>query len=157
MPDIVSAMQPDVSDSRAQLRKIPSLEAGSVVEVATRMLNKAKRSTHPLEHHASFRAVIAAAPSVAELARQLRDDGRDLVSTLAIACGDLAHGFASPPGSRARVESHHRAWRAVRDLDRSVMAARINRRAPSRLLARAQRAIDRADVMIAALPGVVPE
>jgi hypothetical protein len=114
-----------------------------------------KRPSHPLEHHASFRAVVAAAPPVAELARELRDDGRELVGRLAIACGDLAHGFASPPGSRARTEAHHRAWSAVRELDRCVMAARINRRAPSRLLARAQRAIDRADVMIAALPGVV--
>jgi hypothetical protein len=39
----------------------------------------------------------------------------------------------------------------VRDLDRDVTAARINRRAPARVLARAQRAIDRADVLIAAL------
>lgn len=114
-----------------------------------------KRSTHPLEHHPSFRAVIAAAPPVAELARELADDGRDLVASLAIACGDLAQGFASPPGSRQRNEAHHRAWITVRELDRTVTAARIHRRAPARLLAKAQRAIDRADVMIAALPGVV--
>lgn len=114
-----------------------------------------RRPTHPLEHHPSFRAVIAAAPPVAELAHQMRDHGGELVGTLALACGDLAHGFAAPPGSRTRSEAHHRAWVAVRTLDRSVMAARINRLAPAKVLARAQRAIDRADVMIGALPGVI--
>ena len=114
-----------------------------------------RRAPHPLEHHPSFRAVIAAAPPVAELARELPGDGRELVGTLAIVCGDLAQGFAAPPGSRARNEAHHRAWIAVREIDRAVTAARINRRAPARLLAKAQRAIDRADVMIAALPGVL--
>src|SRR5881628_708300 len=94
-----------------------------------------KRAMHPLEHHPSFRAVIAAAPPVAELARELRDDGRDLVGRLAIACGDLAHGFASPPGSRARTEAHHRAWSTVREIDRSVMAVRFQRRVPARLVA----------------------
>ncbi|HEY5949033.1 MAG TPA: hypothetical protein VIV40_26255 [Kofleriaceae bacterium] len=115
-----------------------------------------RRLPHPLEHHPSFRAVIAAASPVAELARQLPDEGRELIGALAIVCGDLAHGFASPPGSRARNEAHHRAWVLVREIDRAVMAARINRRAPAKLLAKAQRAIDRADVMIAALPGVLP-
>jgi hypothetical protein len=115
-----------------------------------------RRTPHPLEHHPSFRAVIAAAPPVAELARELPADGRELVGNLAIVCGDLAQGFAAPPGSRARNEAHHRAWVMVREIDRAVTAARINRQAPARLLARAQRAIDRADVMIAALPGVLP-
>jgi hypothetical protein len=115
-----------------------------------------RRTPHPLEHHPSFRAVIAAAPPVAELAQELRDDGRDLVGALAIACGDLAQGFAAPPGSRARHEAHHRAWRTVREIDRAVTAARIHRRAPAKLLGRAQRAIDRADVLITALPGVLP-
>ena len=40
-------------------------------------------------------------------------------------------------------------------LERSVLALRINRRAPRHVLDRAQRAIDRADVMIGALPGVI--
>src|SRR5689334_21037481 len=115
-----------------------------------------RRPPHPLEHHPSFRAVIAAAPPVAELARELPEDGRELVGQLVIVCGDLAQGFAAPPGSRARNEAHHRAWTLVRELDRAVTAARIGRRAPARLVAKAQRAIDRADVMIAALPGVVP-
>ena len=115
-----------------------------------------RRTPHPLEHHPSFRAVIAAAPPVAELARELPDDGRELVGTLAIVCGDLAQGFASPPDSRARNEAHRRAWTMVREIDRAVTAARINRRAPARLLTRVQRAIDRADVMISALPGVLP-
>jgi hypothetical protein len=117
-----------------------------------------RRPPHPLEHHPSFRAVIAAAPPVAELARELSGEGagRELVGSLAIVCGDLAHGFAAPPGSRARTEAHHRAWVLVREIDRAVTAVRINRRAPARVVARAQRAIDRADVMIAALPGVLP-
>lgn len=115
-----------------------------------------KRASHPLEHHPSFRAVIAAAPSVAELARQLTDDGQDLVGRLVIACGDLASGFASPPGSRARVEAHCRAWTSVREIDRSLTAARFQRRVPAKVVARAQRAIDRADVLISALPGVLP-
>ena len=114
-----------------------------------------RRTPHPLEHHPSFRAVIAAAPPVAELARELPEDGRELVGTLALVCGDLAQGFASPPGSRARTQAHHRAWTAVRELDRAVTAARLNRLAPARVIAKAQRAIDRADVMISALPGVL--
>jgi hypothetical protein len=100
--------------------------------------------------------VIAAAAPLAELARELPDDQRELVGVLALACGDLASGFASPPGTRTRVDAHRRAWTAVRSIDRCVSAARINRKAPAKLLARAQRAIDRADVLISALPGVLP-
>jgi hypothetical protein len=107
------------------------------------------RPKHPLEHHPSFRAVIAAAPPLAELAKQI--DEHDLVGRLTIACGELVHGFSSPPGSTARLAAHHRAWTTVRELDRSVTAARIGRRAPARMLQKAQRAIDRADVMIGAL------
>jgi hypothetical protein len=112
-----------------------------------------KRLPHPLEHHPSFRAVIAAAPPVAELARVSAD--AELVGQLAIACGDLASGFAAPPGCASRVRAHHRAWVTVRALDRTLRALRINRRAPAGILAKAQRAIDRADVMIGALPGVM--
>jgi hypothetical protein len=104
---------------------------------------------HPLEHHPSFRAVIAAASPIAELARELAE--ANLLNRLALACGDLAHGFAAPPGSRARTEAHRRAWLAVREVDRVVSAARIGRRASTKLLSRAQRAIDRADVLIEAL------
>lgn len=118
---------------------------------------KRTRTPHPLEHHPSFRAVISAAPHVAELARQMSNeatDGEDLVGALAIACGDLVHGFQSPPGSRTRNQAHHRAWITVREIDRTITAVRINRLAPARVVARAQRAIDRADVMIGALlPG----
>lgn len=115
---------------------------------------KRTRTPHPLEHHPSFRAVISAAPHVADLARELRTDGDELVGALAIACGDLVHGFSSPPGSRVRNQAHRRAWIAVREIDRTITAARINRLAPARVVARAQRAIDRADVMIGALlPG----
>ena len=38
---------------------------------------------------------------------------------------------------------------------RTLTAARLNRMAPARVIAKAQRAIDRADVMISALPGVL--
>jgi len=106
------------------------------------------REPHPLEHHPSFRAVIAAAPVLAELAAEVAST-RELVGTLAIACGDLAEGFAAPPESRRRLAAHHRAWIAVRQIDRAVTAAR--RRAPADVVKRAQRAIDRADVLIEAL------
>lgn len=146
---------------------------------------RARRSPHPLEHHASFRAVIAAAPPLAELATRLqardrersraarpqaginasgdrltptpqtelagRADETDLVGALAIACGDLADGFAAPPESRRRLTAHHRAWIAVREIDRAVTAAARRRLAPPEIVRRAQRAIDRADVLIGAL------
>jgi hypothetical protein len=109
---------------------------------------------HPLEHHPSFRAVVAATPLVADIARATSD--AELVGRLAFAVGDLASGFAAPPGSATRTKAHHRAWIWVRGLDRSLLAIRLNRKAPVKLIARAQRAIDRADVMISALPGVMP-
>jgi hypothetical protein len=109
---------------------------------------------HALDHHPSFRAVLAAAPSIFELARAANDDS--LFAHLALAAGELASGFHAPLGSRTRCGAHHRAWRLVRELDRSVTALRLNRRAPAQVLARAQRAIDRADVMVGALPGVIP-
>jgi hypothetical protein len=107
-----------------------------------------QKAAHPLEHHPSFRAVIAAAPMLADLAAEVSST-RELVGTLAVACGDLAEGFAAPPQSRQRVTAHHRAWLAVRQIDRAVMAAR--RRAPKEVVQRAQRAIDRADILIEAL------
>ena len=99
--------------------------------------------------------MIAAAPALAELAHAMRAEA-ELVGTLAIACGDLALGFGAPPGSLERARSHHRAWVGVRAIDRTVTAAKIRRLAPAAVVAKAQRAIDRADVMIAALPGVLP-
>jgi hypothetical protein len=108
-----------------------------------------RKPAHPLDHHPSFRAVIAAAPPLAALAAELETG--ELVGTLAIACGDLAEGFASPPESRRRVQAHHRAWVAVREIDRVVSAARQRRLAPAAIVKRAQRAIDRADVLIGAL------
>ena len=110
--------------------------------------------SHALDHHASFRAVIAAAPPLADLARATSDD--DLVRNLAIACGELVAGFTAAAGSPERHRLHRRAWVSVRELDRSLTAARIGRRASSKLVARAQRAIDRADVLISTLPGVLP-
>ncbi len=108
-----------------------------------------RRPAHPLDHHPSFRAAIAAAPPLAELAARV--GVTELVGQLAIACSDLADGFSAPPSSRRRVQSHHRAWIAVREIDRQVTAAGRRRLAPSELVQRAQRAIDRADVLIGAL------
>jgi hypothetical protein len=45
--------------------------------------------------------MIAAAPPLAELAARIANC--ELVSSLAIACSDLADGFASPPDSRRRI------------------------------------------------------
>lgn len=110
---------------------------------------------HPVEAEPAFRAVIAAALPVADLSRAVSDDRGALLRMLAIACGDLVHGFASPPDSVQRRAAHHRAWTRVRELERGILAARLGG-APTRVIARAQRAIDRADVMISALPGVLP-
>jgi hypothetical protein len=104
---------------------------------------------HPLEHHPSFRAAIAAATPLTMLASRL--PAPELLGTLAIACGDLADGFAAPPDSQRRIQSHQRAWIAVREIDRAIVAARRKRAVPAELVARAQRAIDRADVLIGAL------
>jgi hypothetical protein len=97
--------------------------------------------------------VIAAAPPLAELVVRIksRPEAADLVGTLAIACGDLADGFAAPPASRKRISAHQRAWIAVREIDRAVVAAGRRRLAPPDIVKRAQRAIDRADVLIGAL------
>jgi hypothetical protein len=116
-----------------------------VIELAAM---KPDKDPHPLEHHASFRAVIAAAPVLAELAASVVET-RPLCGTLAVACSDLAEGFAAPPDSRRRHVSHHRAWVAVREIERAVLA--VKRRAPPDVAMRAQRAIDRADVLIEAL------
>ena len=88
--------------------------------------------------------MIDAAPAVAAL-------GGELIGTLAIACCDLAHGFASPPESKRRLSAHRRAWLGVRQIDRAVTEAARRRRAPADVISRAQRAIDRADVLIGAL------
>jgi hypothetical protein len=110
---------------------------------------RSRQVVHPLEHQPSFRAVIDAAPALAELAMRIAK--RDLLSSLAIACSDLGEGFASPPDSRQRVEAHHRAWLNIREIDRAVAEAARARRAPSEVVRRAQRAIDRADVLVGAL------
>ncbi|MBX3162766.1 MAG: hypothetical protein KF773_42785 [Deltaproteobacteria bacterium] len=109
-------------------------------------------SGHPLEHHPAYRAAIGAAQPIAELAAHLR--APSLVETLAVACCDLALGFAAAPASRRRIAAHHRAWVAVRGIDRAVTMAQRGRRAPPEVLARVRRAVDRAEVLVAALlPG----
>ena len=93
--------------------------------------------------------MIDAAPPVAELATRIANHA--IIGSLAIACSDLADGFAAPPDSPQRIEAHHRAWVSIREIDRAVAAARQSGRAPRELLHRAQRAIDRADVLVGAL------
>nr|HEX4315285.1 hypothetical protein [Kofleriaceae bacterium] len=112
------------------------------------------RPLHPLEHHPSFRAMIAAAPPIATLASRLNNG--TVARELAIACGDLALGFAALPGSRERVAAHHRAWVRIRQIEKIVVDAAHKRLASPEILARARRAVDRADVLVAALPGVLP-
>lgn len=99
--------------------------------------------------------MIEAAPPLAELsfrvAARASPLGDDFVGKLAIACSDLADGFAAPPASRRRIDSHRRAWIAIRELDQAVGVVRRLRRAPADVVKRAQRAIDRADVLVGAL------
>lgn len=108
---------------------------------------------HPLLQEPALRAVIEAAPHVAELGRAVHDRG-ELLGALVLACGELVSGFRAPEGSAERRLAHHQAWIRVRELDRGVLAARLGKRAPHAVLRGAQRAIDRADVMIGSLPGV---
>lgn len=112
----------------------------------------ASQVDHPLQAHQSFRAVIAATPLVADVARESRQSA--LVGRLALAAGDLATGFAAPVGSTSQRDAHYRAWVTVRELDRSLTAIRISKRVSVKLIKQAQRAIDRADIFIGALPGV---
>jgi len=110
---------------------------------------RTRQYPHPLELHDSFRALIAAAAPLAELALKIAK--RDLVRLLALACGDLADGFSAPPESRQRVDAHQRAWVGVRAIDRAITEAASAQRAPADVVKRAQRAIDRADVLVGAL------
>jgi hypothetical protein len=108
------------------------------------------RPRHPLDHQPSFRAVIAAAQPVAELATRIAN--HSIVSALAIACSDLADGFAAPPESPRRADAHRRAWISIREIDRVVTETRRTQPPEiATLLSRAQRAIDRADVLVSAL------
>ena len=108
-----------------------------------------RKPLHPLEHHPSFRAAVEAAPALAELSAEVREE--DLLSVLVMAVGDLAEGFVAPPQSRRRARAHQRAWSAVRDLDRKITAIGRRRLAKAATVRKAQRAIDRADVMVGAL------
>jgi hypothetical protein len=108
---------------------------------------------HPLLREPALRAVLEAAPHVLELARAIHDPG-ELLGALVLACGELVAGFGAPLGSNERRRAHHRAWIGVRQLDRRVLAARLGQHAPARVVGKAQRAIDRADVIVGALPGV---
>jgi hypothetical protein len=102
-----------------------------------------------LDHQPAFRAAVEAAPALAELAAKVPDT--NLVGALVLLCIDLVDGFAAPPDSRRRIRAHRRAWVAVRELDRLVVAIGRRRLAPVPTIQAAQRAIDRADVLIGAL------
>lgn len=121
--------------------------------------SRAARRRLSLVHHESFRALAAAAAPLAALtARLARAEVRaDLSGALALATADLAAGFAAPAGSEARITAHRRAWVGVRGLDRALREVVRRRLASGDAVLRAQRAVDRADVMIAALPGVLPQ
>ncbi|HEY0189895.1 MAG TPA: hypothetical protein VGC42_02155, partial [Kofleriaceae bacterium] len=138
---------PDRPDSaRLQPRAI----AGGALARRLEWIGRMKiQKLHPLEHHASFRALVAAASPVAELATRLAQ--RDLLRAYAMACCDLAHGFAAPPDSEPRRAAHHRAWISVRAIDRAITEAVHSRRATAETVKRAQRAIDRADILVGAL------
>ena len=104
---------------------------------------------HPFGHQPAFRAVVAAGPPLAELCARI--GATALVGTLVIASSDLAEGFAAPPGSARRSDAHRRAWHGVREIDRAMSEARRRQLAPAAVMKRAQRAIDRADVLVGAL------
>ena len=140
-------MGPTSKLAGSRLRRLPR-DVAHDVDTAPAM-PRSRRPAHPLDHQPSFRAVVAAAPPLADLATRI--GGGELVGTLAVVCGDLAEGFAAPPASRQRLRAHHRAWLAVREIDRAVAAARRRQLAPPAVMHRAQRAIDRADVLIGAL------
>lgn len=106
-----------------------------------------------LDHHESFIAVIAAAAPLAELSAQL-PAGDDLVGPLVLACTDLVSGFASPARSPGRLSAHRRAWAQVRAIDRTVSAIGRAGELPPKVVRRAQRAIDRVDVLIGNLAGI---
>ncbi|MBV8762985.1 MAG: hypothetical protein JO257_37210 [Deltaproteobacteria bacterium] len=111
--------------------------------------------THAFDHHPSFRAVLAAAPVVAELAKAAADE--ELLAHLIVACGELVAGFGHAANSPDRARAHRRAWATIRQLERGVIAARLGKLAPARLVARARRAVDKADVLVSTLPGVLPD
>lgn len=111
--------------------------------------------THHLDHHPAFRAVLGAAPAIADLARATADE--DLLAHLVVACGELVAGFTAAAHSADRARAHRRAWATIRQLERGIIAVRLAKKAPARLVARARRAIDRADVLVSTLPGVLPD
>jgi hypothetical protein len=70
----------------------------------------------------------------------------------------LVAGFARPAGSKARQIEHRVAWRATRILDKLVAKAVMEAQGGPidiyKISHAAQRAVDRADILISALPGV---
>jgi hypothetical protein len=103
-----------------------------------------------LHRHESFIAVLAAAAPLAELSAQV-EPADDLVGPLVLACTDLVAGFAAPERSPRRTSAHRRAWVQVRALDRVVTRIGARRGAPPTVVRKAQRAIDRVDVLLGGL------
>jgi hypothetical protein len=139
------------SDTRSQASEIVTLSAGTALGIAHPMPRTQRK--HPLLREPALRAMLEAAPPVADLARAIQDPGV-LLGELVLACGQLIAGLGAPAGSSTRRQAYHRAWIGVRQLDRHVFAARMGRRAPAGVVGKAQRAIDRADVIVGSLPGV---
>ncbi len=118
------------------------------------------RRVRKLDRFPAYRAAVAAQEAVAKLAPHWKQDpltAQRAHEACALMRRALAAGFHSPAGSQVRHAEHRNAWHAARRLDALVSRTvqRAARYTPSDPVPRlAQRAIDRADVLIAALPGV---
>lgn len=114
-----------------------------------------------LDQFPAYRAAVAAQHAVQALAPLWKKDpvvARRAHEACALMRRALAAGFSSPAGSAIRYSEHRAAWHAARQLDALVgqTVRHAQRYTPADPIpAAVQRAIDRADVLISALPGVV--
>jgi hypothetical protein len=113
-----------------------------------------------LDSFPAIRAADAAHNAIAQLCQQWKQKPLDVQRANAASSQmrrSLIVGFANPPGSKQRYQEHRVAWRAARTLDRLV-ASSLNssssEKSESTAAKVAQRAVDRVDVLISALPGV---
>ncbi|MBP9088876.1 MAG: hypothetical protein KBG15_22320 [Kofleriaceae bacterium] len=113
-----------------------------------------------LDQFPAYRAAVAAQHAVLALAPLWKKDpvvARRAHEACALMRRALAAGFSSPVGSAIRHSEHRAAWHAARQLDALVgqTVRNAQRYTPADPIPRTvQRAIDRADVLISALPGV---
>jgi cytochrome c1 len=113
-----------------------------------------------LDQFPAYRAAVAAQVAVLALAPHWKQDpfsARRAHEACALMRRALAAGFSSPVGSDIRHSEHRAAWHAARQLDALVgqTVRHAQRYSPTDPIPRSvQRAIDRADVLISALPGV---